>query len=30
MSDDLLTLLLVLLLAPFLALGRIGDLLRAG
>ena len=28
--DDALTLLLVLLLAPFLALGRIGDLLRAG
>ena len=28
--DDILTLLLVLLLAPFLALGRIGDILRAG
>jgi hypothetical protein len=28
--DDPLTLLLVLLLAPFLALGRIGDILRAG
>jgi hypothetical protein len=30
MMDDLLTLLLVLLLAPFLTLARIGDILRAG
>jgi hypothetical protein len=28
--DDLLSLVLVLLLAPFVALGRIGDILRAG
>jgi hypothetical protein len=28
--DDLLTLLLALLLAPFLTLARIGDILRAG
>lgn len=28
--DDLLTLLLALVLAPFLALSRIGDILRAG
>jgi hypothetical protein len=28
--DDVVTLLLVLLLAPFIALGRIGEILRAG
>ena len=28
--DDVLTLLLALLIAPFLALGRIGEILRAG
>ena len=28
--DDVLTLLLALMVAPFLVLGRIGDLLRAG